>query len=376
MIYFDNAASTHPKPQSVIRAMSGWMHKNAANAGRSGHRMSMEAAEMIYNTRVTIADFFGIKKAEHVILTPGATYALNTVILGLLKEGDHVITTDLEHNSVLRPLWHLTQKGVRVSVVKVDFEDDEKTVESILRLINRKTKAIVCTHSSNVCGKVLPIRKIADRKPRNVYLIVDGSQGAGTLPINIIEEGIDYYCAPSHKGLMGPQGGGLLLLNNVAPKPLTLGGTGTEGANPEQPRDLPEYLESGTLSTPICVGMKAGIEFLQRLGVEQAFKHKRALTDYAYDELSKLEHLELYTHPQKASCIGVIPFNVRGMDSNRTVEYLDQNNIFARGGIHCSPLFHKRFGTIERGMVRISFSCFNNDREVNELVRVLKKIYK
>ncbi|MBR4086568.1 MAG: aminotransferase class V-fold PLP-dependent enzyme [Clostridia bacterium] len=374
MIYFDNAASTHPKPQSVIRAMSGWLHKNAANAGRSGHRMSMEAAEMVYNTRVAVGDFFGVKKAEQVVLVPGATYALNTVILGLLNKGDHVITTDLEHNSVLRPLWHLRKKGVDVTVVSVNFEDDEKTVEMIMRNINSRTRAIVCTQASNVCGKILPIKEIAVRKPRNVYLIVDGSQGAGTLPIDIIEDGIDYYCAPSHKGLMGPQGGGILLLNNVPPKPLVLGGTGTEGANPEQPRELPEYLESGTLSTPICVGMKAGIEFIRRLGIERSLNHKRALTDYAYDELRKLDHLELYMCPYKDTCVGVIPFNVRGMDSNKVVEYLDQNNICARGGIHCSPLFHKRFGTIERGMVRISFGCFNNDREVNELVKVLKKI--
>lgn len=375
MIYFDNAASTHPKPQSVIRAMSGWLHKNAANAGRSGHRMSMEAAEMVYNTRVAVGDFFGVRKVEQVVLVPGATYALNTAILGLLNKGDHVITTDLEHNSVLRPLWHLSKKGVNVTVVSVDFEDDEKTIEKIMRNINSRTRAIVCTQSSNVCGKILPIKEIAVRKPRNIYLIVDGSQGAGTLPIDVIEDGIDYYCAPSHKGLMGPQGGGILLLNNVPPKPLVMGGTGTEGANPEQPRELPEYLESGTLSTPICVGMKAGIEFIRRLGIEQSFSHKRALTDYAYEELKKLDHLELYMYPYKETCIGVIPFNVRGMDSNRVVEYLDQNNICARGGIHCSPLFHKRFGTIERGMVRISFGCFNNDREVNELIKALKKIY-
>ena len=143
MIYFDNAASTHPKPQSVIRAMSGWLHKNAANAGRSGHRMSMEAAEMVYNTRVAVGDFFGVKKAEQVVLVPGATYALNTVILGLLNKGDHVITTDLEHNSVLRPLWHLSKKGVDVTVVSVNFEDDEKTVEMIMRNINSRTGAIV-----------------------------------------------------------------------------------------------------------------------------------------------------------------------------------------------------------------------------------------
>ena len=374
MIYFDNAASTHPKPQPVLREMSGWLQKNASNAGRSGHRMSMEAAEMIYDTRVLIGDFFGLNKPENVILVPGATYALNTVIFGLFEKGDHIITTDLEHNSVLRPLWHLRKSGVDVTVVSVDFEDDEKTVEKMMRNICSRTKAIVCTQSSNVCGKILPIKQIAERRPSGVRLIVDGSQGAGTLPINVVEDGIDYYCAPSHKGLMGPQGGGILLVNNMPPKPLVLGGTGIEGANPEQPRQLPESLESGTLATPICAGMKAGIAFIKKMGMEHLYDHKRALTDYAYDELKRLDNLELYMYPYKDTCIGVIPLNVRGMDSSRVVEYLDRKNIYVRGGIHCSPLFHKRFGTIERGMVRLSFGCFNSDREVDELVRALKKI--
>ena len=374
MIYFDNAASSHPKPQCVLKAMNGWLGKNAANAGRSGHRMSMEAAELIYDTRVAVGSLFGVNKAENVILLPNATYALNTVIFGLFEKGDHIITTDLEHNSVLRPLWQLQKKGVEVTVISVDFEDDEKTVERMMRAIRGKTKAIICTQCSNVCGKILPIKEISKRKPSNIRLIVDGSQGAGILPINVIDDKIDYYCAPSHKGLLGPQGGGILILNNQPPRPLVFGGTGSHSINPEQPKEIPEYLESGTLPTAICAGMKAGAEFICKTGQEKMMEHKQALTEYAYQELRTVSNIELYMAPYQNGCIGVIPINIYGMISDDLIRYLDQKEICARGGLHCAPLFHRRMGTVQRGMVRISFGCFNNDREIDYLVYYLKKI--
>ncbi|MBQ7034578.1 MAG: aminotransferase class V-fold PLP-dependent enzyme [Clostridia bacterium] len=374
MIYFDNGASSHPKPQCVVKAVGDWLRKNASNPGRSGHRLSMEAAELVYNTRVALGDLFGVEKPENVILVPNATYALNTVLLGLFEKGDHIITTDLEHNSVLRPLWHLQSKGVEVSVIKVDFEDDEKTIEKMMRSIRSKTKAIVCTQCSNICGRILPIERIAERKPKDVLLIVDGSQGAGTIPINMVESGVDYYCAPSHKGLLGPQGGGLILINNRIPRPLIYGGTGTESLNPEQPLALPEHLESGTLPTAICAGMLAAANYIKDLGRKKIHSHKRALTDYAYDELRAVSGVELYMYPYASKCLGVIPLNMNGKHSGDTVEYLDQKGICTRGGIHCAPLFHLRMGTQSRGMVRISFGCFNNDREVDQLVRALKNL--
>ncbi len=376
MIYFDNGASSHPKPPSVVRAMAGWLQKNGANPGRSGHKMSMNAAELVYNTRVAMGSLFGVDKPENVVLVPNATFALNTVLLGLFEKGDHVITTDLEHNSVLRPLWHLQSIGVEVTVVRVDFEDDACTLERILKAIRPKTKAIICTHCSNICGRILPVQQLAERKPGAVLLIVDGSQGAGTLPINVVKSGIDYYCAPSHKGLLGPQGGGIILINNRSPRPLIFGGTGTESFNPEQPTELPERLESGTLPTPICAGMLAGAQYIDEMGQEKLHSHKRALTDYAYEQLACVPGIELYMRPYSKHCIGVIPFNLSGRHSGDVISYLNEKEIYARGGIHCAPLFHQRMGTEKRGMVRISFGCFNHDREVDHLVRTLKNFKK
>ncbi len=374
MIYFDNSASSHPKPQSVIRAVGGWLQKNGANPGRSGHRLSMDAAELVYHTRVAIGTLFGMDQPENVILVPNATYAINTVLLGLLDKGDHVVTTDLEHNSVLRPLWYLRSKGVDLSVAPVDFADDERTVSRILGLVRARTKAIVCTQCSNICGRVLPIEKIAEQKPDNVLLIVDGSQGAGAVETHVKRQNLDYYCAPSHKGLMGPQGGGFILLNNRSPRPLVFGGTGTESLNLAQPEDLPEHLESGTLPTPVCAGMLAGAEYLENVGIKRIYEHKRTLTDYAYDELKRVPGIELYMAPYRRYCLGVIPFNMEGKNSGEVTDYLDAENICTRGGIHCAPLFHRRMGTDQRGMVRISFGYFNQLREVDQLVRALKKM--
>ncbi len=374
MIYFDNAASSHPKPPCVLKAMGEWLHNNGANPGRSGHRLSMEAAELIYNTRVAVGGLFGISQPERVVLVPNATYALNTVLLGLFEKGDHIITTDLEHNSVLRPLWQLQKQGVSVSVVPVDFEDDEKTLERILRAIRRNTKAIVCTQCSNICGRILPIERLAMRKPKSVLLIVDGSQGAGSIPIDVESSGVDYYCAPSHKGLLGPQGGGVILINNRFPRPLVFGGTGTESMNPEQPAELPEHLESGTLPTPICAGMLAGAQYIGSIGQDKIREHKQRLTDYAYEELRNVPDIELYMRSYAPHCLGVIPFNMRGLHSGELIHRLDEKGICARGGLHCAPLFHKRMGTLERGMVRISFGCFNHEREIDQMVRILKKI--
>ena len=335
----------------------------------------MNAAELIYNTRVALGKLFGVTKPESVILVPNATYALNTVLLGLFEKGDHIITTDLEHNSVLRPLWYLQSKGVEVTVVPVDFDDDENTIKKMLRAVKSRTKAIVCTQCSNICGRVLPVERIASRKPTSVLLIVDGSQGAGCLPINVVQNGIDYYCAPSHKGLLGPQGGGVILVNNRAPRPLVYGGTGTESMNPEQSSELPEHLESGTLPTPICAGMLAAAEYIERVGQEKLYLHKRALTDYAYQQLCAVPKIELYMQPYARHCLGVIPFNMSGLHSGDVIEYLNNKEICARGGIHCAPLFHRRMGTEQRGMVRISFGFSNTENEVEQLVKILKKIY-
>ena len=374
MIYFDNGASSHPKPQRVIKAVGEWMRKNGSNPGRSGHRLSMEAAEVIYNTRLEIGKLFGVDKAENVVLVPNATYALNTVLLGLFEKGDHIITTDLEHNSVLRPLWHLEKNGVDVTVVPVDFADDDRFVARVIGAVRKNTKAIVCTQCSNICGKIMPLDLLSAHKPADILLIVDGAQGAGTIPIDVVRGKVDYYCAPSHKGLLGPQGGGVILVNNRIPRPLVFGGTGTESMNLDQPESLPEHLESGTLPTAICAGMLAGVQYIRRIGIEEIYRHKRKLTQYAYSALSEVDGIELYMFPYAEKCVGVVPFNVKKFHSGEVISYLDKNGVCARGGIHCAPLFHKRMGTDHRGMVRISFGYSNTLAEIEKMANLLKKI--
>lgn len=374
MIYFDNGASSYPKPQMVRRAVNTWLRNNGANPGRSGHRMSMDAAEMVFNTRLALAGFFGVKESDQIILVPSATYALNTVLLGLFEKGDHVITTELEHNSVLRPMWFLKKCGIDVTVIAIDLSDETKTVDAVMNAVTEKTKAIVCTQCSNVCGWMMPIRQLVEKKPENIKLIVDGSQGAGVMATNVIADRIDYYCAPSHKGLLGPQGGGIIVLNNSPPRPLVYGGTGTDSMILEQPTTLPERLESGTLPGPICAGLQAAISYLDKYGVENVYNHKRRLTEYAYQKLRSVPGIELYMLPYADKCNGVIPFNIRGYDSGTISEYLNGRNIYVRGGIHCAPLFHKKMGTQERGMVRISFGIFNKESEIDILSDVLKKI--
>ncbi len=306
---------------------------------------------------------------------PKTAWPPTSVILGLFEKGDHIITTDLEHNSVLRPLWHLQNKGVDVRVISTDFKDDDKTVDKILSAVRKNTKAIICTQCSNICGKVMPIEEIGKRKPENILLIVDGSQGAGIIPTDLTRQKIDYYCAPSHKGLMGPQGGGILLVNNRSPRPLVFGGTGTESLCLDQPQVLPEHLESGTLPAPICAGMLAAAEYIDQLSVMKIYNHKRYLTDYAYEAMNEISKAELYMDSYKKSCLGVIPFNMEGYHSAEVGEYLDEHGICVRSGLHCAPLFHMRMGTEKRGMVRISFGYFNTIKEIDVFVRVLKKMH-
>lgn len=374
MIYFDNAASSHPKPSTVVRAVADCMRRNGANPGRSGHRLSMDAAEIVYNTRVALGRLFGVSKPENVILVPNATYGINTVLFGLFKKGDHIVTTDLEHNSVLRPLNQLRKNGVDVTIVKVNFESVEQTINGILDAVTPRTKGIVCTQCSNISGYMLPIEQIAFYKPESVFLIVDGSQGAGTISLDIVKSRVDYYCAPSHKGLLGPQGGGVILINNRIPDPLVFGGTGTESLNPDQPSDLPERLESGTIPASICAGMLAGAEYIEARGLDYFYSQKKELTDYAYASLRGVPKIELYMLPYLQYCLGVVPFNIEGRHSGEVVSFLNDRGIYTRGGLHCAPLFHQKMKTESRGMVRISFGCFNTKSEIDTLTYALKKI--
>ena len=371
MIYLDNAASSFPKPQCVYKAMYDWIRSNGANAGRSGHKLSYDAGILIYQTRELISEIFGIKNPENISLVPNATYGLNMLIQGLLKDGDHVITTELEHNSVLRPLYKCEKRNVSLSIAKVDLSDDDTTIQNILSLINSKTKLIVCTQCSNVCGKIMPIKELSKRKPENIKLLVDGSQGAGVIPINIQRDGIDYYCAPSHKSLYGPQGAGFVAVCSTPPEPLLCGGTGSDSFNKNQPEAMPDLLECGTLPTPVIAGFKKGLEFVNKIGVENIFEYKKRLIYEIDNSLSGIERIIRYNDYSNGGFVGAIAFNISGTSSEKIASYLADNQICVRGGIHCAPLYHLKMNTEDSGMVRVSPGLFNTEKDINRFIKVL-----
>lgn len=376
MIYFDNAASTYPKPPAVGRAVGSWLKNNGANPGRSGHKPALNAGGVIFDTRVVISRMFGVSDPENIIFVPNATFGLNFLIQGLLSSGDHVVTTNLEHNSVLRPLKLLEKSGVSFDAVNVDLYDDGKTVDNILGHIKKNTRLVICTQCSNVCGKVMPIREISRALPENIELLVDGAQGAGIIPTDIGADGIDYYCAPSHKGLLGPQGSGFIAVCNRIPNPMIVGGTGSESFNLEQPDYLPDRLESGTLPTPVIRGMLEGLKFVESVGVDKIFQHKLYLVRYAVNALKSLDGVITYVDPDKSLFVGTTCFNVKGSHSDDVAAFLAEHDVCVRSGIHCAPLFHKKMGTEKTGMVRISFGCYNTVSEIDAFIKILKKYLK
>ena len=376
MIYFDNAASSFPKPYSVNRAVFDWLNKNGANPGRSGHKMSMEASRLIFETRYLICDMFGASEVENVAFVPNATYGLNFLIQGILKKGDHVVTTDLEHNSVLRPLNKLLPFGVSYSVATTNLYNDEVTVKNIISSIKANTKVVICTHCANVCGKILPIKKISESLPKDVLLIVDGSQSAGIIPTNIQKLGIDYYCAPSHKGLLSPQGCGFVIVNNKLPNAVFSGGTGSDSFNLNQPDYMPDIFEMGTLPTPVIAGMFEGLKYINLIGIKNIFEKKRELTKKLYNSICELKNVETYLNVNSTNAVSLVPFNIKGCDSETVAKYLSSNGIFVRSGFHCAPLYHKKMCTEKKGMVRISLGYFNTQKQINQLIKVLNNYKK
>jgi len=376
MIYFDNAASSFPKPPLVSKSVGKWLDINGANPGRSGHKPSIEASKIVYNTRESLANMFNITMPENVAFVPNATYGLNVLIQGIMQKGDHAVTTNLEHNSVLRVLNLISSRGVSYDVADVDLYDDCKTIDNILKLINKKTKAVICTQCSNVCGKIMPLKSLSDALPENVVLIVDGSQGAGIIPTDLEELDIDYYCAPSHKGLLGPQGCGFIAIRGAMPKAVIVGGTGSESFSFAQPEYLPDFIESGTLPTPIIRGMYEGIKFIQNIGIEKIYNKKKMLTDYATEQLMKVNGVITYTDPARSEFIGCTCFNVENTHSDKVSDYLAKNDICVRSGFHCAPLFHKKMKTENIGMIRISFGYYNDKNEIDFLIKKLNNYLK
>lgn len=376
MIYLDNAATTFPKPPQVITAMAETQRTKGANPGRSGHKLSMAASEELYLCRVAASDLFGAPGPECVAFTVNCTLALNMVIKGVLKPGDHVVTSNLEHNAVMRPLQSLEDQGILFTQAKVVPGDNNATIVNFRHALRPNTALIVCTHASNVWGIRLPVERIAALgREYGIPTAVDCAQSAGVLPINLADSRIDYLCIAGHKGLYGPMGTGMLIASNGSlPKSIIEGGTGTTSESFLQPDMMPEQAESGTPNLPGIAGLRRGIEFVKQKGTDTIFQHELKLVRQLYEKLSMNKKVRLYTPmPDEKHFVPVLSFNIEGMQSEEVAQRLDAAGIAVRPGLHCASSAHRFMDTMQQGTVRVSPSAFNNSKEINRLVMEIAK---
>lgn len=378
MIYLDNAATSFPKPISVTREVNTALTKYAANPGRSGHKLAMKAGQMIYDCRVAVAKLFNVKNEENIIFTLNCTHSINTVLKGYLKEGDHVVISCLEHNSIVRPLKAMEDRGISFTEVKVYENDNDKTLDSFRKAINRNTRLIACTHASNVWGIKLPIERIAALAHEyGIKTMVDAAQSAGVVDIDFENSQIDFLCMPGHKGLYGPMGTGILIIREPDDlKPLMQGGTGSSSISTEHPSFVPDKFESGTANLPGISGLLRGVEFVIRKTPQRIFVHELKLMQMLHRRLSKNHKVKLYTsYPAEKYCVPLISFNVDGKDSEAVARYLNDNySIAVRAGLHCSPLAHQYMNTQDSGAVRVSPSVFTTENDIYTLVNAINKI--
>ncbi|MDD7796102.1 aminotransferase class V-fold PLP-dependent enzyme [Clostridium sp. 'White wine YQ'] len=377
MIYLDNGATSFPKPKEVCGEVEKCLKEYCANPGRGAHNMSIECDFKIMQCRENISKLFNVKNPLNVIFTSNTTDALNIVINGVIKEKDHVISSYLEHNSVLRPLRHKEKQGTELSLIKGD-KNGKLSTEDIEREIKPNTKAIILNHGSNVIGTIQDIEKIGTlAKEKGILFIVDGAQTSGKIEIDMEKYNIDFLAVPGHKGLLGPQGtGALCIRNKMSFEALKYGGTGSQSSSMEQPDFLPDKFESGTLNTPGIVGLSKGIEFINRVGLENIKEKEIQLTNYLIQKLRILDFVECYGPLDEKEKTSIISFNLKGMESSEVGRALNDRDIYVRTGYHCCPLVHKLIGTENRGTVRVSIGYFNSKEDLDELIFSLKEIYK
>lgn len=378
MIYLDNAATSYPKPKAVREAILRCMEEAGGNPGRGSHRLSLAAAETVYRCREEVASLFESDSPERVVFTPNCTTALNTVIKGLLRRGDHVLLSDLEHNAVYRPIYHLQERGMITYDVFPSFagESDatpEKICRGIERLIRPETKLLVCTHASNVCGAVLPLIEIGKlcRKHR-ILFVVDAAQSAGHYRISMKEMGISALCAPGHKGLLGLQGSGFFLLGDgVMPEPLTEGGNGMESLSGRMAGDSPERYEAGTLATPAIAGLCAGIGEVKSIGLETVADRERKLVLALEERLENVPGVHIL-----APGVGgnLLSFYSEKVQSESLALALGDAGFCVRGGFHCSALAHRTLQTPRGGAVRVSPGLDTRLSDVDRFAGALKEI--
>lgn len=376
VIYFDNAATSWPKPAAVSAAIGDALTHAGGNPGRSAHRMSVAAARVLEEAREGLADLFNAGDPGRIVFTHNATHALNVAIYGSLEPGDHVVTTSIEHNSVMRPLRHLESQGVEVTVVGCD-RDGTLDPDRVRRALRAGTRLLVTTHASNVTGTLMPIGELASlARERRVVYLVDAAQTAGAIPIDVQEVGVDLIAFTGHKALLGPTGtGGLYIREGVELAPLMRGGTGSESALEVQPAFLPDAYESGTANVTGIAGLAAGVRFLQDVGVEAVQAHERTLIDRFVAAASDIAGVTVYGPRRAEAQCGVVSFTVDGATPSEVGLLLDESfGIMARTGLHCAPAAHRTIGTFPAGTVRFGFGWFNTPSEVDAAVAALRQI--
>lgn len=379
MIYLDNSATTWPKPSAVIEAMARYLKEIGGNPGRSGHSRSIDAARTLYEAREALAAFFHVRDPLRIVFTLNATDALNLALKGLLQPGDHVITGSMEHNSVMRPLRDLERKGIELIVVPcsetglLDPDDVEKEIRP-------NTKMVILTHASNITGTVLPIRDVGRiTRERDLFFLVDAAQTAGAYPIDMEEDCIDLLAFTGHKSLYGPQGtGGLAIGERVREKemsPLRQGGTGSRSEFEEQPDFLPDRFESGTPNGIGIAGLLAGLQYLEKRGIEAIRLHEMGLIDGLLAGLKEIDRVKLYGLPNGKERTATLSLNIPGIPSSEVALRLEREfGILCRSGLHCAPSAHRTIGTFPEGTVRFSLGAFNTKEEIDLALQAVSKI--
>jgi len=379
LIYFDNAATSWPKPRCVAKAMTRFLTDVGANPGRSGHRLSVEAGRIVYNTREAIAELFNVHDPLRVVFTANATEAINLALKGLLHPGDHVITSSMEHNSMMRPLRALEKRGTELTVVQCSRQGFLATSE-VEKAIRSNTVMIAINHASNVVGTLLPVHEVAQiARDHDLLLMVDAAQTAGAYPIDVQADYIDLLAFPGHKTLYGPTGtGGLVIGERVDLakfEPLKLGGTGSRSESEEQPDFLPDRFESGTANVVGLAGLAAGVHWILEQGIETIRNHELTLTKYLMDGLTEITGVTLYGGRDAERQLATISFNIKGLEPSEVgLRFDEEYNIMCRVGMQCSPISHKTIGTFPRGTVRFGLGYFNTKEEVDRALAAVENI--
>jgi cysteine desulfurase family protein len=379
MIYLDNAATSWPKPPEVLKAITEVMEQAGGNPGRSGHRFSVAAARVVYECREKVTEFFNISDPKRVIFTANATQAINLVLRGILKPGDHVVTSSMEHNAVMRPLCFLEKQGIVIKIAQC-AADGTLDVSEIAKLIDNKTRLVVISLASNVTGTILPVAEVtAVAHQFGALVLADAAQAAGAIPIDLRQNGVDFLAFTGHKELLGPTGiGGLIISQNVDARtitPLMFGGTGSRSDSEEQPEDMPDKFESGTANMIGIAGLRAALGWINQRGLAAIGEHNKELTMMLLEGLANINGVKIYGTPNAGNSLAIVSFTIKGKKVSEVGFRLDDEfEIMARVGLHCAPAAHRTIGSFPEGTVRFSPGIFTTTENVKQTLKAVQKV--